>query len=154
MNKNFINNWIFGIRKKFILKLIIELFICSIHPIPGDFHFYWKKSNEFNIAYVSVDEVLSVPMFFRVYLIWRVYLLYSNIFDLKFRIVAALNSIKFSERFIFKILMNFYPMRCLLIFNLLFFLSASWILRLFERLFPKRKINFFNHFAFLLVKIK
>lgn len=62
--------------------------VCAIHPIPGDFQFQWTThmSNKadhqsfLKTTVVYIDILLSLPMFFRLYLICRVMLLHSKLF--------------------------------------------------------------------------
>lgn len=62
--------------------------VCAIHPIPGSFTFDWTThmSNKADVnspaktARVYIDILLSLPMFFRLYLICRVMLLHSKLF--------------------------------------------------------------------------
>ena len=65
-----------------------SLKVCAIHPIPGSITFEWTThmSNKadyhspIKTARVYVDILLSLPMFFRLYLICRVMLLHSKLF--------------------------------------------------------------------------
>jgi potassium intermediate/small conductance calcium-activated channel subfamily N len=69
----------------FFLKKIL---VCAIHPIPGSITFEWTThmSNKADVNYpakkvhVYIDILLSLPMFFRLYLICRVMLLHSKLF--------------------------------------------------------------------------
>ena len=99
---------------------------------------------------VYVDILLSLPMFFRLYLICRVMLLHSKLFtgllrssvnlitlrgnlDASSRSIGAFNRIKFNTRFVVKTLMTICPGTVLLVFILSLFIIASWILRACER---------------------
>lgn len=80
--------------------------VCAIHPIPGSITFDWTThmSNKadyhspIKTARVYIDILLSLPMFFRLYLICRVMLLHSKLFTgwsketLVFLIGAGLSS--------------------------------------------------------------
>ena len=65
-----------------------SLSVCAIHPIPGSITFEWtthmSNKADFNspikTVRVYVDILLSLPMFFRLYLICRVMLLHSKLF--------------------------------------------------------------------------
>lgn len=62
----------------------MELVICAVHPIPGEYYFYWttKLSNHGGVEgsqWVPIDITLSLPMFLRLYLICRVMLLHSKV---------------------------------------------------------------------------
>ena len=57
---------------------------------------------------VSIDVALSLPMFFRLYLICRVMLLHSKLFtDASSRSIGALNRINFNTRFVLKVSLVF-----------------------------------------------
>ncbi|KAF6769525.1 hypothetical protein AHF37_12491 [Paragonimus kellicotti] len=83
---------------------------------------------------VSVDLILSVPMFFRLYLLFRVMLLHSKLFtDAGSRSIGAMNKVNFDMRFIFKTLMTMCPGKLLLGFILFLWIIYSWSLRVCER---------------------
>jgi hypothetical protein len=64
------------------------ILVCAIHPIPGSITFDWTTHmsnkadyhSQIKIARVYIDILLSLPMFFRLYLICRVMLLHSKLF--------------------------------------------------------------------------
>ena len=133
---NSIKLWRVGITKKFIASLLIELFICLIHNIPGDMSFTWSivpyYSVEPIVSDVAIDVFLSMPMFFRYYLIWRVYVLNTKILSSKFRTMGVINSIKFNSKFTLKTVMEYYPLQLLIISNVLIIMSAAWCMRFIE----------------------
>jgi potassium intermediate/small conductance calcium-activated channel subfamily N protein 3 len=138
MIDNCVEDWRIAMTWQRITQILTELFVCFIHPIPGDFSFVWitKPSNahDEHIAEVPIDIILSIPMFFRLYLICRVMLLHSKLFtDASSRSIGALNRINFNTRFVFKTLMTICPGTVLLVFILSLFIISSWILRLCER---------------------
>ena len=71
--------------------------VCAIHPIPGQYEFEWTthmsnkadSQSKIKTAHVSVDILLSLPMFFRLYLICRVMLLHSKLFTGELLIIAS-----------------------------------------------------------------
>ena len=136
---NFIKLWRVGITRYFILNLLFEMFICLIHNIPGDMFFTWTiiPYNSVNpiVSQVPIDVILSMPMFFRYYLIWRVYVLHTKVLSSKFRTMGAINSIKMNSNFILKTIMEYYPLQLLLITNVLVILSAALCIRLVEWLY-------------------
>ena len=123
------------------IQIFIELLICAIHPIPGEYYFIWttKLSNNSNSGLivsqeVPVDVMLSLPMFLRLYLICRVMLLHSKLFtDASSRSIGALNRINFNTRFVLKTLMTICPGTVLLVFMVSLWIIASWTLRQCER---------------------
>uniref|UniRef100_A0A3Q2D4E6 Potassium intermediate/small conductance calcium-activated channel, subfamily N, member 4 n=1 Tax=Cyprinodon variegatus TaxID=28743 RepID=A0A3Q2D4E6_CYPVA len=73
-------------------------------------------------------------MFLRLYLVHRAILLHSKVLlSASYRSIGSLNNINFTFRFVLKVLMNKHPARVLLVFILLFWLTASWMLTLCER---------------------
>ena len=94
----------------------------------ADFNSHTKSTR------VYVDIILSLPMFFRLYLICRVMLLHSKLFtDASSRSIGAFNRIKFNTTFVLKTLMTICPGTVLLVFILSLFIIASWTLRVCER---------------------
>ena len=124
-----------------MFQLTIELIVCSIHPIPGDFRFDWtitpiqpgtKSASQFTVNY-RVDIILSLIMVLRVYLFLRAYLLHMKMFHGKFLVIGNFNAVNFDIGFKIKTLMTFFPGRVLLIFTVMLFIVSSWYLRLTER---------------------
>lgn len=135
---NCIDDWLIAITAQRIIKIICEITICIIHPIPGNFKIERVvqpvSSDEELKADVPIDLFLSLPMFFRLYLLGRSMLLHSAIFtNVSSRSIGALNRIDFNMRFVIKTLMTMYPGAVLIVFSLTIFLISSWTLRLCER---------------------
>lgn len=83
---------------------------------------------------VSIDVILSLPMFFRLYLICRVMLLHSKLFtDASSRSIGALNRIHFDTKFVLKTLMTICPGTVLVVFMLSLWIIAGWLVRACER---------------------
>lgn len=121
-----------------ILIVALELVICAIHPIPGQYVFTWTARLAFSytasVADADVDIILSVPMFLRLYLIGRVMLLHSKLFtDASSRSIGALNKINFDTRFVMKTLMTICPGTVLLVFSVSCWIIAAWTVRVCER---------------------
>lgn len=121
-----------------ILFVVLELLVCSIHPVPGRYIFSWTtrlaRSYTPAAADADVDIVLSVPMFLRLYLIGRVTLLHSKLFtDASSRSIGALNKISFDTRFVMKTLMTICPGTVLLVFSVSCWIIAAWTVRVCER---------------------
>jgi len=122
-----------------IAQLSLELAVCSIHPVPGNYIFVWTTvhadGETVTSRQVPVDVIFSLPMFLRLYLICRVMLLHSKLFtDASSRSIGALNRISFNTRFVLKTLMTICPGTVLLVFMLSLWIIASWTLRACERL--------------------
>ena len=58
-----------------VIQIITEFVVCSIHPIPGSFYFTWTAvhadGETVTTAQVPIDLILSLPMFLRLYLVFR-----------------------------------------------------------------------------------
>lgn len=136
MIDNCVEDWRIAMTWQRITQISIEMLVCFVHPIPGDFSFTWitKIGEKENSAQVPIDLILSLPMFLRLYLICRVMLLHSKLFtDASSRSIGALNRINFNTRFVLKTLMTICPGTVLLVFILSLFIIASWTLRACER---------------------
>lgn len=89
-----------------ISQITLELCICAVHPIPGQYYFLWttklaNKNKALGEQLVPYDVALSLPMFLRLYLICRVMLLHSKLFtDASSRSIGALNRINFNTRWV------------------------------------------------------
>lgn len=121
-----------------ILFIALELLVCAIHPIPGQYTFAWSArlavSYTASTADADMDIILSVPMFLRLYLIGRVMLLHSKLFtDASSRSIGALNKISFDTRFVMKTLMTICPGTVLLVFSVSCWIIAAWTVRICER---------------------
>ncbi|MEQ2161713.1 hypothetical protein GOODEAATRI_012319 [Goodea atripinnis] len=122
MVDNGADDWRIAMTFERILFIVLELLICAIHPIPGQYVLTWTARLAFSytasVADADVDIFLSVPMFLRLYLIGRVMLLHSKLFtDASSRSIGALNKINFDTRFVMKTLMTICPGTVLLVFS-------------------------------------
>lgn len=106
MTDNCADDWRIAMTWQRISQIALELGICAIHPIPGEYYFRWEtklsnKNKAQGFADVPFDVVLSLPMFLRLYLICRVMLLHSKLFtDASSRSIGALNRINFNTRWV------------------------------------------------------
>ncbi|XP_065566783.1 small conductance calcium-activated potassium channel protein 1-like isoform X2 [Artemia franciscana] len=131
-------------------QIFLELVICAVHPIPGEYYFLWttKLANNPHVIeskWVPIDVTLSLPMFLRLYLICRVMLLHSKLFtDASSRSIGALNRINFNTRFVLKTLMTICPGTVLLVFMVSLWIIASWTLRQCERHHDEDHANLLN----------
>ncbi|CAF0808121.1 unnamed protein product [Adineta ricciae] len=154
MVDNCLDDWRIALTWQRLFQIAAEVIICAIHPIPGDFQFQWTTHMSNKADYhshlkttvVYVDILLSLPMFFRLYLICRVMLLHSKLFtDASSRSIGAFNRIKFNTTFVLKTLMTICPGTVLLVFILSLFIIASWTLRACESNHdPKHHGNLLN----------
>lgn len=98
-----------------------------------------------SVKIVSIDLILSVPMFFRLYLLFRVMLLHSKLFtDAGSRSIGAMNKVNFDTRFIFKTLMTMCPGKLLLGFILCLWIVYSWTLRACESFYDTENGSLLN----------
>jgi potassium intermediate/small conductance calcium-activated channel subfamily N len=133
-----VEDWRIALSMQRVAQILVELTVCAIHPVPGSFYFTWTTVHANGVTVTSeqtpVDLLLSLPMFFRLYLICRVMLLHSKLFtDASSRSIGALNRINFNTRFVLKTLMTICPGTVLLVFMLSLWIIASWVLRACER---------------------
>ncbi|XP_076671024.1 small conductance calcium-activated potassium channel isoform X2 [Andrena cerasifolii] len=150
MIDNCAEDWRIAMTWRRIGQISIELLICAVHPIPGEYYFLWttklaNKGGNFGSTWVPYDVTLSLPMFFRLYLICRVMLLHSKLFtDASSRSIGALNRINFNTRFVLKTLMTICPGTVLLVFMVSLWIIASWTLRQCERFHDEEHANLLN----------
>lgn len=139
MIDNCADDWRIAMTLKRMGQILLELVICIIHPIPYELYFTWttrlnNHGGRLVSTQVPLDVVLSLPMFFRLYLICRVMLLHSKLFtDASSRSIGALNRISFDTRFVLKTLMTICPGTVLMVFMVSIWMIASWAMRLCER---------------------
>ncbi|XP_055911363.1 small conductance calcium-activated potassium channel protein isoform X3 [Eupeodes corollae] len=150
MIDNCADDWRIAMTWQRISQIGLELFICAVHPIPGEYYFMWttklaNKNKSIDTKVVPYDVALSLPMFLRLYLICRVMLLHSKLFtDASSRSIGALNRINFNTRFVLKTLMTICPGTVLLVFMVSLWIIASWTLRQCERFHDEEHANLLN----------
>ncbi|KAK5608918.1 Small conductance calcium-activated potassium channel protein 2 [Crenichthys baileyi] len=134
MVDNAADDWRIAMTYERIFFICLEILVCAIHPIPGNYTFTWTA----RLAYsyipsktdADVDIILSIPMFLRLYLIARVMLLHSKLFtDASSRSIGALNKINFNTRFVMKTLMTICPGTVLLVFTISLWIIAAWTVK-------------------------
>uniref|UniRef100_A0A8C6WIV3 Potassium intermediate/small conductance calcium-activated channel, subfamily N, member 1a n=1 Tax=Neogobius melanostomus TaxID=47308 RepID=A0A8C6WIV3_9GOBI len=146
MVDNGADDWRIAMTYERIFFIVLELLVCAIHPIPGQYVFTWTARLAFtytpSVADADVDIILSIPMFFRLYLIGRVMLLHSKLFtDASSRSIGALNKINFNTRFVMKTLMTICPGTVLLVFSISSWIIAAWTVRVCERYHDKQEVT-------------
>ncbi|XP_077439645.1 small conductance calcium-activated potassium channel protein 1b [Vanacampus margaritifer] len=146
MVDNGADDWRIAMTFERVLFIVLELLVCAIHPIPGQYVFSWTTRLAFNyttlVADADVDIILSVPMFLRLYLIGRVMLLHSKLFtDASSRSIGALNKISFDTRFVMKTLMTICPGTVLLVFSVSCWIIAAWTVRICERYHDAQEVT-------------
>lgn len=138
MVDNAADDWRIAMTYERIFFICLEILVCAIHPIPGNYTFTWTARLAYSYAPsktdADVDIILSIPMFLRLYLIARVMLLHSKLFtDASSRSIGALNKINFNTRFVMKTLMTICPGTVLLVFTISLWIIAAWTVRACER---------------------
>ncbi|XP_065809969.1 small conductance calcium-activated potassium channel protein 1a isoform X1 [Labrus bergylta] len=146
MVDNGADDWRIAMTYERIFFIVLELLVCAIHPIPGQYVFTWTARLAFtytpSVADADVDIILSIPMFLRLYLIGRVMLLHSKLFtDASSRSIGALNKINFNTRFVMKTLMTICPGTVLLVFSISSWIIAAWTVRVCERYHDKQGVT-------------
>ncbi|KAM6466856.1 small conductance calcium-activated potassium channel protein 1 isoform 2-T2 [Liasis olivaceus] len=146
MVDNGADDWRIAMTYERIFFITLELLVCAIHPIPGQYFFTWTTRLAFTYttskASTDVDITLSIPMFLRLYLIGRVMLLHSKLFtDASSRSIGALNKINFNTRFVMKTLMTICPGTVLLVFSISSWIIAAWTVRVCERYHDKQDVT-------------
>ncbi|XP_061603252.1 small conductance calcium-activated potassium channel protein 2 isoform X1 [Phyllopteryx taeniolatus] len=146
MVDNAADDWRIAMTYERIFFICLEILVCAIHPIPGNYTFIWNARLAY--SYVpsqrdaDVDIILSIPMFLRLYLIARVMLLHSKLFtDASSRSIGALNKINFNTRFVMKTLMTICPGTVLLVFTISLWIIAAWTVRACERYHDDQDTN-------------
>uniref|UniRef100_A0A1I8I1W8 Ion_trans_2 domain-containing protein n=1 Tax=Macrostomum lignano TaxID=282301 RepID=A0A1I8I1W8_9PLAT len=134
---NCIEDWRVAISSRRVGQMVAEVCVCAIHPLPNALTFSWTTyvphDRSSKTVDVPIDLFLTLPMFLRLYLIFRVMLLHSKMFtDAGSRSIGALNRISFNTRFVLKTLMTMFPGTVLLVFILTLWISASWLMRACE----------------------
>lgn len=158
MVDNGADDWRIAMTYERILFIVLELLVCAIHPIPGQYVFTWTARLAFtytpSVADADVDIILSIPMFLRLYLIGRVMLLHSKLFtDASSRSIGALNKINFNTRFVMKTLMTICPGTVLLVFSISSWIIAAWTVRVCERWDSETTRGWFGEIKKLAVRL-
>ncbi|KAM4819527.1 small conductance calcium-activated potassium channel protein 2 isoform 2-T3 [Thomomys bottae] len=146
MVDNGADDWRIAMTYERIFFICLEILVCAVHPIPGDYTFTWTARLAFSYTpsttTADVDIILSIPMFLRLYLIARVMLLHSKLFtDASSRSIGALNKINFNTRFVMKTLMTICPGTVLLVFSISLWIIAAWTVRACERYHDQQDVT-------------
>lgn len=130
-------NWRLKLTAGKLLLILLELIVFSIQPIPGRITFEWSiipigETTPIVVEY-RLDVILSLLMVFRLFLFLRSFLLHLKIFDHRFEIFGRLNAVNFNLVFKIKYLLFVHPGKVMIVFNVVYFICASYYLRLTER---------------------
>ena len=149
MSDNSLDDWTLAMSSKRIVFILLEVVVCAIHPLPGRYDFSWEKYDPMTGRYttitVPIDVTLSVPMFLRLFLVCRVFMLHSKLFtDASSQSLGALNRINFNFKFIFKSMMTMCPEYVLTVLMVSVLLISSWLLRACEMYHDDAHSDFLN----------
>ncbi|KRY38561.1 Small conductance calcium-activated potassium channel protein [Trichinella spiralis] len=157
VNDSDAQDWRVAVTWQRIAQATLELVVCAVCPIPGSVSIPWsvldKTHRKLLVTQVPLDTVLSMPMFFRFYLICRFMALRSRQFrDAATRSIAALNHISVNFTFVLKTLMHENPLRVLIIFTVFFWIIMAWILRQCEQFDTiEDQIKYMNSLWFIII---
>ncbi|XP_047393647.1 small conductance calcium-activated potassium channel protein 2-like [Sciurus carolinensis] len=146
LGDNGADDWKIVMTYERIFFICLEILVCAIHPIPGNYTFTWTARLAFSYApsttTADVDIILSIPVVLRLYLIARVMLLHSKLFtDASSRSIGALNKINFNMRFIMKTLMTICPGTVLLVFSISLWIIVTCTVRACERYHDQQDVT-------------
>ncbi|KRX95172.1 Small conductance calcium-activated potassium channel protein, partial [Trichinella pseudospiralis] len=157
VNDSDAQDWRVAVTWQRVAQATLELVVCAVCPIPGSVSIPWsvldKTHRKLLVTQVPLDTVLSMPMFFRFYLICRFMALRSRQFrDAATRSIAALNHISVNFTFVLKTLMHENPLRVLIIFTVFFWIIMAWILRQCEQFDTiEDQIKYMNSLWFIII---
>ncbi|KRZ54165.1 Small conductance calcium-activated potassium channel protein, partial [Trichinella nativa] len=155
VNDSDAQDWRVAVTWQRVAQATLELVVCAVCPIPVSIP--WsvldKTHRKLLVTQVPLDTVLSMPMFFRFYLICRFMALRSRQFrDAATRSIAALNHISVNFTFVLKTLMHENPLRVLIIFTVFFWIIMAWILRQCEQFDTiEDQIKYMNSLWFIII---
>jgi hypothetical protein len=144
---NSILDWRISITFKRLFFIFAECIVVLIHPVPFNYNIDTTASDF--AEQIQYDVILSLPMFARTYLLFRVMLLNSKVVnDACSQSIGFLNKVKINFKFYFKYVMNQHPDSVLAIATLYVFILAAWSIRACECSVVNHnaKFNFVNSF--------
>ncbi|XP_041094888.1 small conductance calcium-activated potassium channel protein 2-like [Polyodon spathula] len=122
------DDWRIAMTYERISLISLEMLVCAVHPIPGQYRFLWKERLAFSYTPSHADADVDLSP-----LSLRVMLLHSKLFtDASSRSIGALNKINFNTRFVMKTLMTICPGTVLLVFSISLWIIAAWTVRVCE----------------------
>ncbi|VDM46093.1 unnamed protein product [Toxocara canis] len=125
--------WRIGVTCERIMKLLIELTICSICPVPGVGTVEWPilgVSERYpHTVHIPIDVLLCLPMFLRLYIACRYFVLHSIQFkDPATKAMASLNQISVDFPFVVKSQLTDRPLSIIAFSTVCFWLILAWML--------------------------
>ncbi|CAF3689416.1 unnamed protein product [Rotaria sp. Silwood1] len=143
---NSIEYWLVGLTRRKLGLMILEILLCSIHPIPRHFPIDVYSENEktnsnltmtnrstlisISLKYIPVDVALGLPMFGRLYMWCRFITFHSHLVqDTSSQALGYLNRVSIDFFFVTKTYFQQSPTLCLVIFCTIVISIGSWSLR-------------------------
>ncbi|CAF4912580.1 unnamed protein product, partial [Rotaria sp. Silwood1] len=143
---NSIEYWFVGLTRRKLGLMILEILLCSIHPIPRYFPIDVYSENEktnsnltmtnrstlisISLKYIPVDVALGLPMFGRLYMWCRFITFHSHLVqDTSSQALGYLNRVSIDFFFVIKTYFQQSPTLCLVIFCTIVIFIGSWSLR-------------------------
>ncbi|XP_064636872.1 small conductance calcium-activated potassium channel protein 2-like [Lineus longissimus] len=147
MITNSLDDWRLAMTTSRCMKIVLELIVCAIHPIPANIQYTWvtlsTDPGQQKTVTTPADVLLSLPMFLRIYWVCRTILLHSKLFnDASSQSLGALNRLSFNFKFIFKLYMNLNPVSTLTVIIVSVVTMASWSIRICEKYDPNYHSTF------------
>uniref|UniRef100_A0A915C8U4 Calmodulin-binding domain-containing protein n=1 Tax=Parascaris univalens TaxID=6257 RepID=A0A915C8U4_PARUN len=132
------NYWRIGVTCERIAKLLIELTICSICPLPGVGTVEWPLlglgERGQHTVHIPVAVLLCLPMFLRLYIVCRYLVLHSVHFqDPATKAMASLNQISVDFPFVVRSQLTERPLSIIVFSTVSFWLILAWMLTQCER---------------------
>lgn len=135
-----LSNWRLVTNWKDLLKLVTELTVCAIHPMPfttaAALPMYVTSVDElhaFSIEMFPLNSIFTILMFMRVYLLMRFLVVHSALFcDTTVQSLGAMSNVNINAQFVFKALMSLYPGTCLISIMGIVLLVNSYSVRMCE----------------------
>lgn len=128
------------------LKIILELVVCALHPLPGNILIPSYGVNG-TTRMVPLDSILSILMLLRLYIIGKFMVVHSHLLtDTSTQSLGALNKVRINTVFVFKALMSTMPGTMLISIMLATLIIDSWALRTCEVYYEAgaKESNYFN----------
>ncbi|XP_052817584.1 small conductance calcium-activated potassium channel protein-like [Mya arenaria] len=135
-----LSNWKLVTTWKDFAKLVAELVICSIHPLPftttARLPMYVSSVDDlhaFTVEGLPINSLFSILMFARIYLLMRFLVVHSALFcDTTVQSLGAMSNVNINAQFVFKALMSQWPGCCLISIMGIVLLVNSYSLRMCE----------------------
>lgn len=142
-----LDNWKLVINIWIVLKTIVEIIICSVHPIPygnvtTPMLVLDPNTFEYKTQAIPINAILSVLMFLRIYILGRFLVVHSDLFrDTTVQSLGTLSKVNINAKFVFKALMSTMPGTCLVSIMVTTLVVCSWSVRICEYYSFEKSLN-------------